>query len=115
MQMGHVEFSCHSFFLRTYPVGLLLVCISTNYWSSDSFLVYSMSLVLSVGYAFVDECGPFLLLSAVLRISFASHCGYITTVAFQLKKYFPEGDEVPACSSYRPALQPSFLRFTSQS
>ena len=30
---------------------------------------------------------------------------------FQLKKYFPEGDEVPACSSYRPALQPSFLRF----
>jgi len=28
----------------------------------------------------------------------------------QLKKYFPDGDEVPPCSSYRPALQPRFLR-----
>jgi len=28
----------------------------------------------------------------------------------QLAKYFPDGVEVPACSSYRPALQPSFLR-----
>ena len=29
---------------------------------------------------------------------------------FQLKKYFPDGDEIPPCSSYRPALQPRFLR-----
>ena len=36
-----------------------------------------MSLVLSVDYGFVDECGLFLLLSVVYRISFASHCGYI--------------------------------------
>ena len=36
-----------------------------------------MSLVLSVDYGFVDECGLFSLLSVVYRISFASHCGHI--------------------------------------
>ena len=75
MQMWHVEFNCRTFFLcaaSRLVFSLCLVRISTNCWPSDSLWVYSMPLVLSLGFAFVDEYGPCLLLSVVYRILLAS-------------------------------------------
>ena len=63
------------FFLCALPVGLLLVPCAHQHQllAFRQFLgVFdSMSLVLSVGYPFVDECSPCLLLSVVYRILLA--------------------------------------------
>ena len=48
VQRGHVEFSYHSFFCVHFAAWSSPVRTSTNCWPSDSFWVYSMSLVLSV-------------------------------------------------------------------
>ena len=78
MQMGHVEFSWHSFFLCAPSPLVFSLCASgptvglpTAFWCIRCHSFYLSVTLLT------DECGPFLLLSVVYRISFASHCGYI--------------------------------------
>ena len=79
MPMGHVEFSWHSFFFLCAPSPLVFsLCASgpTDGLPTAFWCIRCHSFYLSVTLL-TDECGPFLLLSVLYRISFASPCGYI--------------------------------------